>query len=194
MAWGKQDSTTLGSAGSDLDITSMTASKLNQFMIHSITVGGENKHNFRFDDNSNTDYARRRSNDGASDSTDTSQSQIEYYGGVANDRFEVFYSCNVSGQEKLGIHFLVTQNATGAGSAPARAEAVSKCDTTTNSGQYTRIDCFEDVSGQYDTGSNISGLGSDITPSSLAVVDGTVFYDTDLNKEYVLYNGAWTEL
>jgi len=194
MAWGKLGFSTLTSAGSDMDIIGMTASKFNQFMIHSLTVGGENKHNFRFDNNSATDYARRRRNNGGTESENENQTQIEYYGGVADDRFEIVYGLNIDGEEKLQIHQLITADGIGVANRPNRAQAVSKCDTTTNSGQYTRIDCFEDVSGQYDTGSNITGLGSEINVIANNFQDGAVYYDKQLNKEYVLNNNAWSEV
>ncbi len=195
MAWAKNGTpNTLGSAGDTLQITDLTANKFNQFMIHTLTTAGTIKHNFIFDNNSNTDYARRRSNNGASDSNDTSQPQIEYFGDGTSDKFEIFYSCNISGEEKLNIHFLVNQNAVGAGNIPDRGEAVSKVDTTTNSGQYTRIDCLNtDGGGDYDTSSNLSALGSDGV-ESLNVQDGAVYYETDTNKSYVLYNDTWSEL
>lgn len=40
-------------------------------------------------------------------------------------------------------------------------------------------------------------LGSDVTPATAEVIkvqDGAIFYETDTNKEYILYNSAWTEL
>jgi acyl CoA:acetate/3-ketoacid CoA transferase alpha subunit len=163
MAWTKNGTpTTLGSALDDMDITDLTAYNFNQFLVHSLAVSGTIKHNFQFDNNSNTDYARRRSNNGASDSTDTSQAQIEYNGDAAQDRFEIIYSCNINGEEKLQIHFDTTQGTAGAGGAPNRAEAVSKCDVTTNTAQYTRIDCSNTGgTGNFDTSSNLSALGSD---------------------------------
>ena len=195
MAWNKLGTTTLGSAGDDLDITSMTTNTFNQFLVHTLNTGGTSKHNFTFDNNDNTDYARRRSYNGAGDSTDISQVQIEYLGDEASDRFEVIYGSNIASEEKLNIHFAVTRStANDASAATNRAEAVSKIDTTTNTGQYTRIDCNNTGgSGDFDTDSNISAIGSDGT-EELNVQDGAIYYDTDLNKEYVLYNNTWTEL
>ena len=40
-------------------------------------------------------------------------------------------------------------------------------------------------------------LGSDVTPASaeaIKIQDGSIFYETDTNKEYVLNNNTWTEL
>ncbi len=41
--------------------------------------------------------------------------------------------------------------------------------------------------------SNLTVLGSDGT-EELNVQDGAIYYDTTLNKEYVLYNNTWTEV
>ena len=96
-------------------------------------------------------------------------------------------------EEKLLIGFQVSQNTAGANNAPSRSETVGKCDTTTNTGQFTRIDCNNSSTCNYDTDSNISAIGSDVV-ESIAVQDGAIYYDTDLNKEYVLYNNTWTEV
>ena len=42
-------------------------------------------------------------------------------------------------------------------------------------------------------GTNLSALGSDGV-ESMTVQDGAVFYETDTNKAYVLYDGSWSEL
>ena len=193
MVWGKAGSTTLSSSGDDLDITSMTASDSNEFLIHSL-ASGNMKHNFRFDDNSGSVYARGRSYNGAAKSNSASQAQIEYHGDESADRFEVIYGINISGEEKLQIHFDITQGTAGAGNAPNRAWAVSKAVITD---QYTRIDCFNDGTGSYDTNSNITALGSNVTPaaaSNVTISDGAVFYEPATNKESILYNNTWTTL
>jgi hypothetical protein len=59
--------------------------------------------------------------------------------------------------------------------------------------RVTRVDFTNGSSGSYDTNSNITVIGSDGT-ASMIIQDGAIYYDTDLNKEYVLYNDTWTEL
>jgi len=188
MVWGKAGSTTLGSAGDDLDITSMTANDFNQFFIHSI-ASGSMKHNFRFDDNSGSVYARGRSHNSAGKSNDSSQAQIEYHGDGALDRFEVIYGVNLTGEEKLQIHHCLTQGGSGSGTAPDRSLAVSKAVITN---QYTRVDCFNDAAGSFDTGSNITALGSDVTPATAVpalatnLQVGSRYEETDTRKMYNL--------
>jgi len=62
-----------------------------------------------------------------------------------------------------------------------------------DSGQFTQVDIINDDVGSWDTDSNLSAIGSDGT-EELNVQDGAIYYDTDLNKEYVLYNNTWTEV
>jgi hypothetical protein len=71
----------------------------------------------------------------------------------------VTYICNVSGEEKLGIAHMVTQNTAGAGNVPTRYEAVGKWVTT------DEITSIRTESAQV-TDSNLTVLGSDITPAS----------------------------
>ncbi len=161
MAWAKNGTPyTEASTSDDMDITDLTAKKFNVFLAHSL-ASSNIKNNYTFDNNGNTDYARRRSYNGAADSTDTSATTIDNVGDGAWDIFEVIYSCNIDSEEKLNIHFYVNFNAAGESNAPNRLEAVSKVDTTTNTGQYTRIDSNNAGAGSYATGSNISAIGTD---------------------------------
>ena len=201
MAWIRLGFSTLGSAGDDLDITGMTASKSNTIIIHTLRTGTGTSHNKRWlttlDNNTNTDYSYRSSFNGGSDSTAAvSQQNIDFDDRAEDESepFAVIYCSNVTGKEKL---FIMPQRCTafltGANNQVYRVELSGKCDTTTNSGQFTRIDVHNDHGGSYDTGSNLSVIGSDGT-EELNVQDGAIYYDTDLNKEYVLYNNTWTEV
>jgi hypothetical protein len=203
MVWAKAGTKTLGSAGNDIDINNLTANKFNQFMLHTLTGGRTTSHNYRclttFDNNGASDYAWRRSANGGTDvanSSTQSQNYIDFDDGLedACDKFYIIYGCNIDGEEKLFIsNHCQGGLSTGAGTAPNRQELVAKVDTTTNTGQYTDIDINNDLTGSYDTDSNLSAIGSDGT-ASLNVQDGAIYYDTTLNKEYVLYNNTWTEV
>ncbi len=85
----------------------------------------------------------------------------------------------------------VNQNTAGAGTAPQRYEIVAKHAQTTN--PISTITLNAGTAGTFDTDSNISALGSEGV-EELNVQDGAVYYDKTLNKEYVLYNNAWTEV
>ena len=169
MVWAKNGTpVTLGSAGDDLDITDLTATKFNQFMIHTLRTGTGVSHNKRWlttlDNNSATDYAWRRSANGGTDATSVSQANIDFCDATEDEseEFGVIYGVNIDGAEKL---FIMPQRVyafvTGAGNAPGRVEIVAKVDTTTNTGQYTRIDVNNDLAGSYNTDSNLSAIGTD---------------------------------
>ena len=64
----------------------------------------------------------------------------------------------------------------------------------TGTAEVSAIKFYENTqAGGYNTGTNITTLGSDGV-ESLGVQDGAVYYETDTTKEYVLYNNAWTEV
>ena len=191
MAWIKNGTpNTLTSTSSSLDITDLTANQFGVQLVHAFHTGSL-FHYGRFDGNSGSNYAVRSSALGAADTTSTSQSN--YWIGdstSANDEFSISYIVNISGEEKLVISHAMGRNTAGAGNAPRRREHVAKFTVTT--GQVTEYNSVPSTS-TFATDSNISAIGSDGT-AALNVQDGAIYYDTDLNKEYVLYNNTWTEI
>jgi len=164
LAWSKNGTpNTLGSAGDDIDITDLTAKKFNVFLAHTFRTSGSTNditNEFTLDNNSNTDYSRRRSADGSADSTLTSYTSL--IGSQSNEIFEVVYSVNIDSEEKLFYINGVTFITAGAGTAPSRTETATKCDTTTNTGQFTRVDLRNsNANSDYDIGSNLTILGTD---------------------------------
>jgi len=164
MAWQKNGTPdTLTTAGDTLQITDLTALTFNQFLVHIIDDGTDDlNQQYKTDNNSNTDYARRRSNNGGSDATTVNQAFVNF-GATAGglDRFQVSYWINISGEEKLMIGHGVESDTAGASNAPSRIEIVGKVDTTTNSGQFTRVDIDNTQTGSYATESNLSALSTD---------------------------------
>ena len=156
-AWEELANVTLGSAGDNLSSGTFTAKKyllVQAFMEADNSITG----NITFN-GSTSGYARRRSNDGASDSTDTSASAIDVRGGESKNRFETLFIINKSDKEKLVIGEMVT-TATGAGTAPNRTEYVAKWDNT--SSQITSINFANSESGgNYNTNSSIKVWGFD---------------------------------
>ena len=191
MAWAKSGTTTLGSAGDDLDITSITANKFNQVLGHHIN-SGDKAVNITFNDNTNSVYSRRKSFNGGSDSTAVSATKFDINLNGAANEFFISYVSSISGEEKLILLWNVDTNTAGAANAPTRHEWVGKFVPSPDA-DITRIDTNNTGSGNYDTDSNLSVLGSDGT-ESISIQDGAVFYETDTNKSYVLYSGSWSEL
>ena len=193
MAWSKAGSTTLTSAGDTITISSMTASNFYTALSHNYGTGGTVYNSNRINANSGSNYAWRRSINGGTDSTFASQAQIAHDSGNINSStsFCVGYLVGIETEEKLAIFFEVGQSTAGAGNAPNRVEAVGKYADTSNT--IDQLSDYNVGAGNYDTGSNISALGSDGV-ESMTVQDGAVYYETDTNKEYVLYDNTWTEL
>jgi len=166
MAWAKNGTPdTLSSGASSMTISDLTAVKFNQFLSRTLRPGtGTPAPSLRLENTTATDYATRYSWNGATDATETSAtSAIAYSGGSDKDQgmFVVIYGVNIDSEEKLQISFNVAAETTGASTAPARGEHVSKMDTTTSSGQYTRVDIIDRGSDNFDTDSNLSAIGTD---------------------------------
>jgi hypothetical protein len=192
MVWGKAGSHT-PSAETDLMSVSVSNNKSIQALIYGVSTGvGTTAHRFNGDSGSN--YARRRSHNGTSDSNVTSQTSSMADGFTSRENFDVDYICNIESEEKLIIRYTVDRESAG-GNTPARIELVCKWSNTSDtisSLDYTNIN-----SGGMTTDSNVSVLGSDMTPAgatSATVQDGAIFEETDTNKHYLLDDGTWTEI
>ena len=165
MAWGKAGSTTLGTAGDNVSVT-CTASINNQILFHKIndTSSGVNP-NLTFNSDSGSNYTQRNCTNGGSESTLVNQAKLEFTNaGVTPTSFVVGYTLNVEGEEKLNILFDVEEKTAGANNAPNRIEHTSKWVNT--SSQITTVNMGNDDSGDYAIGSNLTVLGSDLTPAA----------------------------
>ena len=183
MVWGKAGSTTLASAGDDLDITSMTASKFNQILYHTIASGATDGR-ITYNNNTNGVYCRRGSNNGGTDFVASGTAYAESTHTTATDKFSVSYLCS-SGAEKLQILHYVDQGSVGV-YVPNRLEFVFKFVPSPDA-DITIIDMNNTQSGSFDTSSNISALGSDLTPSAgkpTDVQEGSRWEETDTRKMY----------
>jgi len=165
LAWSRNGTPhTLGSALDDMDITDLTALKFNVLLMHCLeSPSSTYTPDLTLDNTGGNDYARRNSSNGGADGTVTSQAFIENgLGGVGTTSwsFVLDYIINIDGEEKLGIGFCIA-GANGAGSAPSRAEFVWKKDTSTDTGQFTRVDINNTDAGSFPTSSNLSVLGTD---------------------------------
>ena len=200
MAWNKLETNTLSSSGVDIDLgasTAMSKNKFTQYMIHWLDDGtGSNQDSanaYTFNNDSGSNYANRARDDGGTEYTFTNQDKM--YGSVSvvrDDGFTVVYICAIDGEEILWQNWTIDAKSSGAGTAPRRSESVNKY---TGTSQFTRLDAKQNrpTGYNFDVDSNASAIGSDGT-ESLNIQDGAIYYDTDLNKEYVLYNNTWTEV
>jgi hypothetical protein len=163
MAWAINGTpNTLGSSGDDITISDLTSTIFNQNLVMTIATGGNIGVTPRLGSgsvDSGSNYADRYSRNGAADTTDVSQTGIQGFKGVVIDDFSVWNVINISSEEKLMIMHQVASGATGAGTAPDRAEIVGKWVNTSN--QYDYVNVNNSDTGSYNTDSNLSALGTD---------------------------------
>ena len=160
MVWAKNGTPdTLTSSGDTLTISDLTASTFNQLMSYQIQTGGASGAELSFNSDSGSNYTRRWSTNGTTDSTDTSQTKTNYYYNGDYPVFAVTYFINISSEEKLFIGNFLSQNATGAGNAPRRVEIVNKWANTSE--QITTVTMNNTLSGDFAIDSNLSALGTD---------------------------------
>jgi hypothetical protein len=164
MAWAKLGTETLGSAGDTLEV-SFTAKKylciqswqkaVTNTIVSRLRVG-----NSTID--TGTNYAYRSSNDGGADATNLNDTNITLdptVGAVGTSRFQIIFIVNNASNEKLFIIHDVDGSTAGATTAPKRTERVGKWVNTSNQIDIIRV--YNDSSGDFDTDSNLSALGTD---------------------------------
>ena len=194
MVWGKNGTPeTLTGTDDNIEVTSMDNNKFNVILSHTLPSGNIASY-MSFNSSTAGEYAYRQWENNGGDSTATGQTVVVYdTGGSANDKFEITYICDISGHNKLCIGFGIARGGSGAGTNVLRGDYIWK---RANNSTITTVE--NDTSAQTGTfaiGSNISALGSDLTATSeLTVQDGSIFYETDTNKSYVLSSNVWTEL
>jgi len=163
MAWGKLGSTTLGATADIISIDPVSDVTNHTILVH-MTSSGAADPSIRFNNDSGNNYARRVSSNGGSDTTNVSDSRYQMAAHTSRDSFTVHYAFNLTAEEKLCISFQLDQQATGAGTAPTRYEIVGKWANTSNA--VIRTDLVNLNSGDFAADSNISALGSDLTPAA----------------------------
>ena len=163
MAWGKAGSTTTTSSANSMDSGTMIASETNQILCHVSGLSASTFCETLFNSDTGSNYANRGNQNGGTDFTRTSQSDLNMFESYGNTTgaFLVSYFVNISGEEKLGISQSIREGTSGAGNAPERDEVVYKW---TNTSSEITSSTFTPQSGTIDTGSNLTVLGSDLTP------------------------------
>ena len=188
MAWGKNGtSVTLGSSADNMDITDLTANKYNTFLIHKLATSA-GRINETFNNNTNSVYAFRAEHDGGTDATSVNQSLQRMDFNENDDTFTIQQVCSILGKEKLGIFCTVSDGGGGAGSAPTRHQAVTKFVPSPDA-NITRIDLNNSSGGDLLSGSNLTVLGSDLTPAAAIpaldnVQDNSLFIEKENAKRY----------
>ena len=156
--WVEVGRTTLGSAGDDIDITSLPDKRYYHVLVSQLPTGSA-VGKLTLNNDSGSNYARRFSVNGASDTAQSSIAEIGLTTTETNPNFQSIYLANLSSKEKLGFIHNVRQNTVGAGNAPNRAEQVFKWANTSNA--ISRVDVYNSSTGSFDTGSEVVVLGYD---------------------------------
>jgi len=162
MAWGKAGSTTLSSAGDTITFSSLSDNRCYMVLYHDIAQGDTDPV-IRFNNDNGSNYANRINIDGTNENTQINTVQGAF-GAPLAESFQVGYIVNIASEEKLFISSSMNLNSAGAGNAPARRETVGKWANTSDA--INRMDLVNISSGSFNTDSNLTALGSDITPAS----------------------------
>ena len=161
--WVELGRTTLGSSGDNITVSSLADKRYYMVLVDCDTTGGNARPTIRMGNGSTdtgSNYASRRNENGGTDATNTSSTQI-YQQNLAEavPQFQLNYIANLSGKEKLTTGWWCDTNAAGAANAPARSEFVGKWVNTSN--PLDVIDIFNDEAGSFSTGSECVVLGWD---------------------------------
>ena len=192
MAWGKAGSITNTSANDLMTLQSIPQNKTNLLIAHMIDATA-NGVQFSLQHNNDTgnNYAYRINTNGASESTAINTNYWYNYAGAGlTNTFHIFYLVNIASEEKLAISFTMSQGTAGAGNAPNRREFVYKWANTSDA--ISEIDNVNTHTGDFDTGSDMSLLGSELTPASaIAPETNSIFIETDTAKRYWFTGTGW---
>ena len=161
--WKELSRTTLGSAGDTIDVSSLSDKRYYMVLTDNIASGLINSR-FRLGNSSvdtGSNYARRGSENGAADTTDTSADHLAMpYAENGNTHFfGVHYVSNKSDKEKLLVGHCIDEYASGSGNTPARFENAGKWTNTSNVIDVIRN--YNSASGDYASGSEVVVLGYD---------------------------------
>jgi hypothetical protein len=126
-----------GGANANLSSGTISAKKYIWLQYYVQATSGAPDLQITFNNDTGSNYARRRNINGGSDSTNTSQTNLDQDGSLVK-LFGNAFIINNSSNEKLCIFHCVREDSSGASNAPNRRETVGKWANT--SSQITEID------------------------------------------------------
>jgi hypothetical protein len=154
--WARAGSTTLvGTSDAITVVDGLTESgKENNEHQAYVLKSGNARPEIEFNNDSGTNYARRRSQNGGADTTQTNEDAINV--SINDPQTEYIYGVfsNLSAEEKLAIYNTISEGATGAGTAPNRVEVVGKW--TNVASQVSTSKVRNDQAGDFIADSNLA--------------------------------------
>ena len=157
--WKELARTTLDSAADTITVSSLP-DKRYYTVLTNIIGSGSTWCDARLNSDTGSNYALRKSLNGASDTTSINQSSFLIPPNTfTSSYFMTAYISNLASKEKLGIENCVDGSTAGAGTAPERYEGVAKWTNTADS--ISSFSRRNDYTGSFDTGSEIVVLGWD---------------------------------
>jgi len=160
--WQELNKTTLTSSADTITTGDTSAISKKYLWVRAVLLptGGNIRTDVRLNNDSGSNYTRRRSNNGASDSAATGESSIDVYGDDNQIKVVEFFIINHQSEEKMVIGDLYMRNDEGAGNAPNRCEFVAKwCNDQDLISRITINNTS--ASGSYASGSYMTVWGSD---------------------------------
>lgn len=161
MAWtmnGTPD--TLASAGDTLSVSDMTAKKFNMILFHGLASGSLTTKINTQNDTGTNNFARIEAGNAADYTVSGSSAQVT--GASVGDDFMVGFMFNILGEPTGYILQLGETNTTGgAATAPLKSNGVAKFVGGSTVSATNRLDIENTHSGNYDTNSNLTIMGTD---------------------------------
>ena len=160
MAWALLSSTVLDATADIIDSGTIDAKECLaiQYYIKRSPTGDQNVR-LTFNSVATASYSYRTSLNGNTDSTGTSQNNVELHSGVTDDNYGIIYVANQAAVEKMAVVHVVGQNANGAGNYPFRRETVLKWAETSNA--ITSVQLNQTSTGDFESTSFMNIFGTD---------------------------------
>ena len=169
MAWGKLTTKT-ADASTSFTTDVFGTNPFVQLLSNVVSASGQIQPRYRIGSttvDTGSNYAWSESTNGAKPDTTSVSTSVLVNGLLADvNSLNVGYAINIATEEKLIMDFCVEAGAVGAGTAPDRKEFVGKWVNTSN--QFDIVNISRNAGGPtFDTTyTNLSVLGSDLTPAA----------------------------
>ena len=159
--WVELGRTTLGSANSDITVSSLANKRYYMYLADIKGQSSNADGMLRYNSDPTLNYANRGSDIGNTDAITINQSQIQVasHTGSMSTAFDLGYIANLSTKEKLNQSWSVSTGSGGAGAAPYRWEGVGKWANISDS--INTINFKTNASQTWNTGSEVVVLGWD---------------------------------